>query len=288
MHLNSTFRRFMAGGACLCLLPSSLFAWHDGGHMTVAEIAWRKMTPSVRDAALRLVQTGADERTNSFVTAACWADDHKTPKDGPWHYRDTFFREDGKKTDLKPDEENAVWALEKFTKVLGDKSAADADRAQALRFVLHIVGDLHQPLHCVARVTEENPKGDRGGNDFRVLAPENMEPRPRNLHFFWDMAGGLFTKVERPMSPEGQAVVSKWADEAETAFPLSRHRETARNLNFDHWTEEGLQLCKKQVYALTPGTVPTPEYQAACQKTAKERIALAGYRLANLLNKLLK
>ncbi|MBI5706377.1 MAG: S1/P1 nuclease [Armatimonadetes bacterium] len=288
MRLFPRSSRFSAGLAALFLFPASLLAWHDGGHMTVAEIAWRKMTPAARLVAQRLVQTGADERTNTFATAACWADDHKTPKDGPWHYRDTFFRADGKKTDLKPDEENAVWALEKFTKMLGDKRASDGDRAQALRFVLHIVGDLHQPLHCVARVTEENPKGDRGGNDFRVLAPENMEPRPRNLHFYWDMAGGLFTKVERPMSAEGQTVIAKWADGAEAIYPLDKHRSAARDLNYDRWTEEGLALCKKQVYDLVPGTVPSPEYQAACQKTAKERIALAGYRLANLLNRLLK
>lgn len=271
----------------LALLPAGLLAWHDGGHMTVAEIAWRHMSPKARTTAMRLLRDGGQPKNNTFVTASCWADDNKTPQNGPWHYLDHFFRADGKPTDLKPDHENAVWALEKFSKELKDSRAPEAAKGDALRFILHIVGDLHQPLHCVARVTDEYPKGDRGGNDFRVVSPEGMNPRPRNLHFYWDMAGGLFTGVARPLNAEHMATVIAWADQAEAALPLSKNDKAAQNLDFMSWTYEGFDLCKKIVYDLPIGTVPSDTYQARCQKLSLERCALAGYRLGNLLNKLI-
>ena len=256
--------------------------------MTAAEIAWRHMTPKAREIAEKLAKIGTDARTDTFLTVSVWADDFKNQTNGPWHYRDTYFRADGKKTDLKPDEQNAVWAMEKFTKVLGDANASEADRAEALRFIVHVGADLHQPLHCVGRVTDDLPKGDRGGNDFPVVSPASFTPKPRNLHFLWDMGCGLFGKTDRPLTPDGIRQVAQWADEAEAIFPESRHRSLARNLNFDEWTKEGLELCKKQVYNLTPNTIPSEAYLAAGRKTCLERCALAGYRLANLLNKLLK
>lgn len=256
--------------------------------MTIAEIAWRHMSPEARAAAEALAKVGTDRKTDNFITLAVWADDHKDQTSAPWHYRDTFFREDGKKTDLKPDEQNAVWALEHFTKVLEDKKLPEAERAEALRFIVHLGADLHQPLHCVARVTDELPTGDRGGNEFPVVSPASFTPKPRNLHFLWDMGCGTFGKVDRPLDQAGHQQIAAWADSAEAAFPESKHRSAARNLNFDRWTEEGLDLCKKQVYKLTPNTIPSEAYLAAGRKTTLERCALAGYRLANLLNKLLK
>jgi hypothetical protein len=271
-----------------CFVPTLTLAWHEGGHMTIAEIAWRRMTPQARAVAERLAKIGTDPKTDSFVTLSVWADDHKSPANATWHYRDTFFRDDGKKTDLKPDEENAVWAMEKFTKVLGDKNASDSDKAEALRFIVHIGADLHQPLHCVGRVTDEFPKGDRGGNDFAVVSPAVFTPKPRTLHFLWDMGCGLFGKTERPLTPAGLQQVAAWADSAIAMFPEEKHRSAARNLSFDGWTKEGVDLCKKQLYKLTPGTVPSEEYLSSGRKLCLERCALAGYRLANLLNKLLK
>ncbi len=148
----------------LIALAGSASAWIDTGHMVVASIAYRNLTPKVRQRAEELLKFVADEKSNTFITASCWADDHKNNADREWHYIDLHFRADGTPTaNRKPPTENVVWAIEKFSRVLADKRAKPEERGIALRYLLHFVGDIHQPLHCVARDTDLFPNGDRGG-----------------------------------------------------------------------------------------------------------------------------
>ncbi len=276
--------------AALALLLSTCtsFAWHDTGHMVVAEIAYRHLQPWARAMADSLLNVGGDAKTRSFVTASCWADDYKSQRDGPWHYINIHFRTDGKPATMKPLAENVVWAIRRHTEILRDRNALALDRANALRYLIHFVGDIHQPMHCVARDTEQFPEGDRGGNDFRVVSPEHLDPKPRNLHFLWDMGGGLFRSVKRPLDAQGAATLSRLADQAMRAHPRSDFAKELAVTDPEAWAADGHDLAVRIAYDMRENSVPNERYLKRCRELSLERVALAGYRLAVLLNAKLK
>lgn len=265
-------------------------AWIDAGHMVVAAIAQRDLAPAVRAEVDRLVKVNATEKAFDFLTAACWADDTKTRENGGWHYEDHHFRTDGKPATGKPEPENAVWAIERFTKILGDRTKSDAERADALRFIIHFVGDIHQPLHATARDTDAEPTGDRGGNDFHILPPAelaDMNRPPKQLHFLWDMGAGLFMPNPDIRKPEGERLIVAEADALRAALPR-RSLTTVSVTDPEKWALESFDDSKKYVYATTENAAPTPEYMAAAREVVARRATLAGYRLADLLNRTLK
>ncbi|MEP6924506.1 MAG: S1/P1 nuclease, partial [Pyrinomonadaceae bacterium] len=178
---------------------TSVFAWDDAGHKISAEIAWRNMTPAAREKAIALLLAApensgilnllaSDSRSlmtrqeQMFDTTATWADlirDKNFPvrnkefHHGSWHYMDTFWRDVNGRveivTDLKPtdsnltdsnlNEQNAVERLFALEKTLRDPMQPNAERAVALAWILHLAGDIHQPLHCSGRVTTLEPAG---------------------------------------------------------------------------------------------------------------------------------
>lgn len=274
--------------ACLSALATVANAWIDTGHMVVARIAEQRLSLDVRKECERLLNYGGNERTSTFVTSACWADDFKTGQNGPWHYTNEHFRTDGKPTRNQPLAENVVWAIERFSKIVANRSLPNAERAEALRFLIHFVGDVHQPMHNIARDTDTFPSGDRGGNDFPVVSPPNLKPEPRNLHFLWDIGAGLFPSVKRPLTGEGQATIQSIADAVTTQFPHTSFPSLSV-MDPAKWSEEGVALAKTAAYAdLTPGSVPTDRYLERARAASAKQAALAGYRLAALLNRLLK
>ncbi len=276
----------------LIAVAASSQAWIDTGHMLIAAIAEKNLNPKVKAECDRLLKIGSDKRNSDFVTTSPWADDirRERPETGPWHYIDFHFRTDGKSTDNKPDAENAVWAIEKFSAILKDKSKSDSERSEALRFLIHFVGDIHQPLHATARDSDEHPKGDKGGNDFHLVAPESfqgMQRPPRNLHSFWDFGGGLFRGESRPLTEESRTRIETQAVALINELPQKSLRGVG-DMKPEDWAQESFTASKQIVYNLTENTVPSPEYVRKAKEVSSRRIALAGYRLARLLNSLLK
>ncbi len=286
-----SLHRTLAIGAFV-LVSACSQAWIDTGHMIIAAIAQKNLKPNVLAECERLLKIGADAKNTDFVTTGPWADDVRRdrPETGPWHYIDYHFRPDGKPTENRPDAENAVWAIEKFSAILKDKSKPDAERADALRFLIHFVGDIHQPLHATARDTDEHPKGDKGGNDFHIVAPDDfkgMSRPPRNLHSLWDFGGGLYHGEPRPLTDEGRGRVMTQADSLMKQLPPKSFSAVA-DLNPEDWAQESFAASKSVVYNLTENTVPSAEYMAKAREVSSRRIVLAGYRLGRLLNQLLK
>ena len=274
------------GAAIALLAPMSAMAWIDTGHMIVAAIAYKHLKPSVRAKCDALLKIGGDARSQDFYGAASWADDTKTRENGPWHYIDFYFRADGQPAANKPDAENVLWAIDKFSKELSDKSTPDAEKADALRYLLHFVGDIHQPLHATSRESDAMPKGDAGGNRFKIGPVEGIRSTHPNLHLLWDFACTYYVSVPRPLTAEGKAQIDGYAKQITGDFP-KRSLQNAKDLNPSDWAQESFGLAKSVVYSLDEGTSPSPEYLAKGKKVCEERLALAGYRLAELLNKLL-
>lgn len=256
-------------------------AWTDTGHMLVAAIAESGLKPEVKSKLAELLQNGGDSKTQDLLGAACWADDTKTQATGPWHYINYHFRRDGQPTENMPEEENVIWAISKFSDAMIDPNRPATERADALRYVLHFVGDAHQPLHCVACDSEQHPKGDRGGNDF------TFDPFPvgtyqvKNLHFLWDIGAGLYGDTPRPLVD--RTAFDQIRDRIMAQHPRDAMPEVAIE-DPEKWAEEGLMLSKTLAYSTRPTRIPSEGYLATVQFMSARRIALAGYRLSNLLN----
>jgi len=266
------------------------YAWNETGHMVIAALAKSKLSKKANAEADRLLKATGSGTMADFIQTSTWADETRTPQNGPWHYEDHYFRADGKPSANGPDAENAVWAIDKFTKVLADKSRPDAERAEALRYLIHFVGDIHQPLHATARETDAHPKGDRGGNDFPIdgmAAFPTLSRPPRNLHSLWDMGCGLFMYDPNSRTPEGQARIQAFATDLTKQFPKKKLKN-AGDRNAEHWSLESFAVCRTQVYSTPENAAPSTVYLEAGRKLSQQRAAYAGYRLADLLNRTLK
>ena len=166
-------RLLIAAAVAVSLIPTPALGWGKTGHRVVAAIADTQLSGLAR-AHVREILGGAE----SLDEAANWPDEMRAaPGDfwqktaTPWHY----VTLNGVIYDHAPKEGDALEALNHFRAVLTDPKASLSDRQLALRFVVHLVGDLHQPLH-VGKCC------DRGGNDVKVT----WFGKPTNLHAVWD------------------------------------------------------------------------------------------------------
>ena len=268
------------GLGLFCLLQSvTVFGWNALGHRLIAQIAYDHMTPHAIEV-FNPYNRAMDNvyRPQSFINAAVWLDTLRYQEIN-WfasmHYIDVPFSDDG--SQLPPRQEiNAVWAIENAIHLLSNKYATNFDKGMALRVILHVVGDLHQPLHAATRVSTQFPKGDRGGN----LLSLGRNPVAKNLHSYWDKGAGLLI-TKRRLNP---AQISKRAFNIEHRWPCQMN---AVDLNPTHWTDESHALAVNSAYkALPKDNRPDKKYQQLVKKLADQRIALAGCRLAALLNRI--
>ena len=307
-----------AASALLCaglaVTPPAARAWNGTGHMTVASIAYDNLTPATkarvdallqrhRDYALWMSQMPAgytDKARFAFMKASTWPDDiRKTPEDRPiWHYSDIPIVAPGYAADpieLLPVRPNAETQIVAESAALGSPAGTDAERAVALCWVEHLVGDVHQPLHATSYYSPLFPKGDKGGN-AETLAPGSVTgdallaaARPRKLHSLWDdLLGASLDPVD----------IQKYAAALETpAYARKTYPQLATGKTVHDWLLESNALAKSTVYQnsalpMTPGegtlvtvTLP-PGYLAAAHTLANRQVALAGLRLADTLNAL--
>lgn len=139
-----------------------------------------------------------------FIEAATYPDDikylHWNAFDS-WHFNDHYWSKDGTSVDITPDPTNIVWAIENCRKTLMStrKSRLDANFGKSfmLFFLIHLVGDIHQPLHNASLVSRERPKGDRGGNDFKIVTSTKAVD---NLHTLWDSCMQKIKEIPSPLT----------------------------------------------------------------------------------------
>lgn len=293
-------------------------AWNATGHMVVASIAYDQLSPRTKAAVdallaqhrdyplwMRDLPAGYTDRARyAFMKAATWPDDiRKTPDDRPiWHYVDVPVIAPGYTPDpvaLLPVKPNAETQIVEETRLLSNASASDADRAIALCWVEHLIGDVHQPLHDSSLFSPVFPKGDKGGNS-ETLTPgaldadpilKALDPRhfPKNLHAVWD---DLLGDKRNPAQVQASATALE-GKHSRAEFP-----QIAQHTDAHSWVLEGNALAAKDVYrngslllAPEPGgkraVVMLPAgYLDAAHALADRQIVLAGDRLADTLNAL--
>ena len=297
---------FSVAALALALCPAR--AWDPSGHMLVGQIAWEGMTPPARARAAELVRT-LEARFNenqpyNFITAGCWMDDMRSlGRDYQWsklHYVTIPWTPTGAPADIPP-APNVVTGIEETVRTLQNAQATPAQRTEALGMLVHFVGDIHQPLHATDR------NNDRGGNAYLVSGVPFSDLFPkqgRNLHSFWDKAfrfdgaGEAIIEVwfgpsvaRRPKAP-GEGIIAEHAKKIVARFPREKLPELPKAADGAAWAKESHVLGCLHAYPAgeppvdTEIRVLTPAFARASQEIANRRIALAGYRLGDLLNRL--
>ena len=223
-----------------------------------------------------------------FLRAATWPDEVRRPGgdyDHPrWHYINYPLRPPKFREEAAPGGEDILTAWARCEHELTDRKSPPAARAVALAWLAHLAGDLHQPLHCASGFSADYPQGDAGGNRFWVKPGE----RPITLHSFWDELLGTRNKHR-----------SAWQDAIRIAAEHSRKscRELGRDKNPEAWSLASRALAVEQVYRrgrlkagmteVAAGPLPAG-YEQAAKAVAERQAAVAGYRLADELNRWLK
>ncbi len=254
-------------------------AWHATGHLITAQIAYDELGDSARREVDRLIAVLADEPPgrDHAVTAALWADDLKQQGVtifSHWHYINLAIKAEGLKEAPEPREENVVWAIEQTVSVLRS-DASDLSKALMLRFLLHFVGDIHQPMHCATEFTTARPDGDRGGNEFVI------DHRLNNLHAFWDDGAGLLPVLDES---DWRPLIRRLADELKQSV-AKRSLPGWRENRPSEWAQESLEIAVDSAYSgILEGSKPTPEYVSRARSIVRRQMALGGYRLGALLN----
>jgi hypothetical protein len=278
-------RRWLMLLAALIGLASPAHAWWEYGHETVATIAMDSVQPHTRQAITRLLARSDLLETptcpaRTIEQASVWADCVKTLKDRysyayNWHYQNVDVC---KPFDIKsncPDGNCVSRQIERDVRLLKDRSQPVRVRVEALVFLVHFMGDLHQPLHA-------GDRHDRGGNDMK--ADYGFRPNS-NLHTIWD---GLL--ADRAIStPQGgpRGILAE--------VPAADRTGEARG-TVEDWSRENWQVAHDAYAALLgdacapiPATRPvlTNDRIAALVPVMRHQIARGGLRLARLLDEAL-
>ena len=179
-----------------------------------------------------------------------------------------------------PADDNAVWAIEQSEDTLLNTSSS-LDKERMIRFLIHIVGDVHQPLHAANYFSSAFPTGDRGGNSWRISGV----PYATELHAMWDEGLGLWTQqMRRPLNATGRQWVSALAAKVMGLHPVSSLGPQIADKNVTNWAVESHAIAETFVYTAPQSPAKVPQaYTTQGQDLALKQLAIAGYRLADAL-----
>ena len=234
--------------------PSLTLGWGAGGHMMVASIALRRLNPRATAKANELLAipinpAAVSSQSRNFINAAHWADDLRPFAEfdsfKPLHFIDHPFSTDGTAIPAGiPEPDNIVKALEDNVNILKTSTDQNA-QAQALRLIIHFVGDIHQPLHCTTRVSSANPEGDHGGNLVKIKVGRERYKPPQLL------GGGIgsFPKTGPNFAPPPLSQIPLAVQRARAGNPATDPRIKLNDpTNFSGWADESFALAKSIAY----------------------------------------
>ena len=305
-----------------CVAPAQ--AWNDTGHMVVALIAYRRLSDSQKQQVTEILKAhphyklfllagkpdDVDAGEWAFMKAATWPDFIRPyggkPEEitkyhhGPWHYVDFPFVAPNNKDVVgivaaKPNEPNLLTVMPDCVAKLTRSDSTAEERAINLCWILHLVGDVHQPLHTVSMYSEDYKHGDMGGNALAIRS----RGTPMNLHAYWDdllgtgktylaidqiattiTASSVHDPTKMPELKKHPNLASWAAESHDLAVALAYLNGDLKTASWRAW--ENRQIQSDDIPELPPG------YEANARDLACRRVALAGYRLADLLGQSLR
>lgn len=288
-------------------------AWDDSGHKITAYIAWQRMTPDVRERVLKILLAAPEDSTigtyympygsqnvdarkrDYFMFMATWADlirdrsfdvRYKKYHKSNWHYDDEFWTSRNGKIEYLPAPEDggqALTRIDEFVKAINSK-ATDSEKAVAIAWLQHLIGDIHQPLHSSARVTDTEPKGDQGGNTFSLTPKDTPRDKQENLHWFWDSI--VVRNIPNTKNECDIDFLEPLAKGFMKKYPFEKMRSRLALFDPKSWAKESLTLAQNDVFSadLKRWEMPSEKYKKKGLKIAEERLTLAGYRMGEIFN----
>src|SRR5262249_17339451 len=255
---------------CLVSLAGQARAWGPEGHVVVATVAEDRLSPKARQAA-RKILLGAP-----LATAALFADEYRVthPETSRWHFVDIPFEATGfdeaRDCQVQVVGDCIIHAIERAKAMIMDPATKVFDRADALKYLVHFVGDLHQPFHAIERKLPDG-KGDEGGNKVDVM----FFGEKTNLHALWDSGLILHT-----------ATAEDYAQHLKQDVLAAMPESEWRNGTLIDWAVES-HAAAKLAY-VDDNAVLGQAYLDANIGVVDRRLALAGARLAMILEELFK
>jgi hypothetical protein len=291
--------------AALLLLPVAAPAWSGAGHQVIAAEAYRELSPALQKKVLQVLKAHPQYRQwedsfrgeagnpefglQIFMRASTWPDEirHAESKYGhpKWHFINYPLKPS--RFPFVPDsspENDILFAIQQCEQNLSNRKASPEEHAVCLSWLIHLIGDLHQPLHCSSLFDSAHPNGDKGGNDFFVKPAAQGIP----LHSFWD---GLLGTSGKAQSHLNYAIALQSEHPRKSLKPLKKAR-TAKD-----WSLESRSLAVESVYlhgrlkgGINREAAPDlpSGYTKAAKAVAETQAALAGYRLADEIRKWMK
>ena len=300
-----------------CFACNPVFGWGCKGHQAVAAIAFQQLNAHARATVLPLLQQlqmdprvthfCANSDTNPFVDVSTWADDIRVirPETAPWHFIDVPLADRNPSTgDCPPQEGCVVTAINAQIAILRSSTTTPPEKAMALLFLIHFVGDLHQPLHTTTN-------NDRGANclpvDFFGTTTHegpNEAYRP-NLHGVWDtelveldMSGSSVAEFSAHLWQKYSASIpawqsdppdlNLWVSEAHTLAAVSAYGQLPTHVQVE--TPIAIKACSddnhvaRRLAALHE--VVESRYSGNVAPVIEQQITKAGARLAGILNRI--
>ena len=287
-------RRIVLAALLILAVPRAAHAWGDEGHRVVALIARGLMTPAAREAADALLDATGPQAAATFAAAANWADYWRTfhRETAEWHFVDIEIDAPGSPADKLtkachdfpqsavpaskgPAQDCVVGRIRAFAAEMADPELPHDERVTALKYLLHFVGDLHQPLHAADHE-------DRGGNCARIAFGG---PRTANLHAWWD------TGVVEELGRDPVVLTAEL-----TARITPEQRAAWAEGDAASWALDTFAVAKASAYTLgtpagcggdaAPVALPAG-YEADARRAASLQLEKAGVRLAAVLDAVL-
>lgn len=287
------------------------FGWDETGHKITAYIAWQRMTPEVREKVIKILQAAPEDsdigtfylpygsraaesrKREYFMLMATWADiirDKAFPvraknyDHGDWHYNNTFWKFEKGEVVMIDNMPKTGFAMDKIAEfaTLIRGNASDAEKAVAIAWLEHLIGDMHQPLHASGKVAPSTPEGDRGGNGFLLTPKGTPRDQQENLHWFWDsIIGRNFPNNDKCdadyIDPIAQDIIR--------LFPADKFKDRMLPGDFEGWKKESVKYATSEVYrGVEFFQSPSDKYKKKALEIGQERLALAGYRMGDLFN----
>ena len=302
LSLRTALYRLLLACGLLVFAPAAV-AWNAAGHRLGAAIAWSHLQPAVRTTIARLLvahpdssvwtlQAGSDAPEDLFVEAATWPDSIRRdprftdrPQPGNAHpdrarHRDWHFVDQPVQGDRHALRGGQLHhALPAQAARLADTARPAAERAEALAWLCHLVGDAHQPLHTATRLipATRGDDDDEGGNGLQVVLAGGRSTQPISLHRYWDTLPGTTVLRGARLQRRASALIA-----AHPADSIAQGDTTA-------WIDESFALAQRFAY---PAVVEVPhplddDYRQRAEALAERQVAASGHRLGRWLNQLL-
>jgi hypothetical protein len=251
---------------CYLSIASPAFGWWAEGHRIVAAIAAQRLNPKAKTAVSAILPAG-----QTLESIAPWADEvlRERKETGCWHYINIPVGVPRQAWSAYCPEKGCVaTAILKMEKILQDPAASRDERDEALRFLVHFIGDLHQPLHV-------GDRQDHGGNRLKV----RFERQSLNLHAAWD---GKLLEAWFKLDPEARMKLREGATENE--------QEMLADGSLDDWLWQSQAAARDAVYAPLVRCHCTTLDQAYLEQAIpvlRMQLLRAGERLGRVLNETL-